>query len=340
MILQSLEELERELRKEPFPRVFLIIGPEQYQCRKAAALVRNRVLTPEMLAFDCAEFVAGETRMEEIIEAANTFPMVSKRRVVFVSAVERLEKDEKEDEKEKEEDVLLAAIPRLSPRTVLVLVAQDLDRRRKLYKTLRDEICVAEFPHLKDDRALGAWAEAFVRKEGYRISPASIKKIVRLAGTDIQNLAAELEKLILYAGDAKEVPEKAVDDLVRENRQQRIFDLTDAIGRRDRNAALKSLANLMSTGEPALVVVIMMARHCRQVLIAQEGLRRRLPAREIGSTAQIPPFKLDEFLRQARTANAAAVRGMFIKLAGIDRKLKSTPADGRTLIESLICELV
>jgi len=330
MILQSLDELESELQRGEFHPVYLILGPEQYQCDQAVSLLKS-IIELEARAFDYSEFQAGEASVDEIIKAAGTFPMVSKRRLVLVTQVDRMA--------ESDQDHLISALSALSPRSTLVLVAEDLDRRKKFYKTLREECCIAEFPKIKGV-GLERWTESFVRRQGYRISPSSIKKIVDLAGSDLQSLGMELEKLLIYTGKDTTVPEKAVDDLVRESRQQRVFDLTDAVGRRDRSGALKSLANLLSMGEHPLVVAAMMARHCRQVMIAQECLSRGTPVRDIASAAQIPPFVLDQFVRQARSADPSAIRRMFIKLAEIDRRLKSSSADGRMLLESLICALV
>jgi DNA polymerase III delta subunit len=84
----------------------------------------------------------------------------------------------------------------------------------------------------------------------------------------------------------------------------------------------------------------MMARHCRQVMIAREHLAHGSPTHEIASAAQIPPFMLDQFLRQARSTDSGTIRQMFVRLADIDRRLKSSAADGRMLIEGLICALV
>ena len=330
MILQSLDELESELQQGKFHPVYLVVGPERYQCDQALNLLKN-IVKPEARAFDYSEFQAGEASVDEIIEAAGTFPMISKRRLVLVTEVDRLA--------ESDQDLLIGSFNALSPRTTLVLFAEDLDRRKKLYKKMREECCVAEFPKFKGV-GLERWAESFVRRQGYRISPASIKKIVDLAGSDLQSLAMELEKLLIYTGKDKTVPDKAVDGLVRESRQQRVFDLTDAVGRRDRSGALKSLANLLNMGEHPLVVVAMMARHCRQVIITQECLSSGTPIRDIASAAQIPPFVLDQFVRQARSADPTAIRRMLVKLAEIDRRLKSSPADGRMLLEGLICALV
>jgi DNA polymerase III subunit delta len=331
LILQSLDELDGELSRGEFQPVYLVLGPEQYQCNQAVALLKKKMVSPETMAFDYREFEAGKDPVDEIIGAANTFPMIAKRKVVFVDQVQQF--------KDSEQDLILEAINGLPRRSTLILATEDLDHRKKFYKKIRDECCVAEFPKLKGV-ALEKWAEAYVRREGYRISSSAVSKIVDLAGSGLQNLAMELDKLLLYCGSSKTVPDSAVDDLVRESRQQSIFELIGALGRRDRSSALKSLANLLSMGEHPLVVITMMARHCRQVMIAQECLQQGKPAREIGSAAQIPPFMLELFLRQARSADSGSVRQMYVKLAEIDRRLKSSAADGRMLLESLVCALI
>jgi DNA polymerase III subunit delta len=250
---------------------------------------------------------------------------------VLVTRVEKL--------KDFEQESLLEALAQLSPRSVLLLHAEDLDHRKRFYKTLQDKYCVAEFSKLKGV-ALERWADAFLRRQGYQAPNSAIKRILELAGSDLQTLASELDKLMLYAGEQKTISGKAIEELVRASRQHGIFELIGAIGLRDRNAALKSLANLLSMGEHPLVVVAMMARHYRQILIAKEGLNQGKNAREIGSMAQIPPFLLDQFLRQARAAEDASVQEMYVRLASIDKKLKSSSLDGRMLLESLICALV
>ena len=62
-------------------------------------------------------------------------------------------------------------------------------------------------------------------------------------------LAAELEKLLLYAGEEKNISDSAVENLISGSRQQGIFELINAVGREDRNGALRSLANLLGMGE-------------------------------------------------------------------------------------------
>jgi DNA polymerase III subunit delta len=331
LIIQSLEELESDLDTRTGRSIYLILGPELFLCRRAISMLKGKGVSPESMAFDFSEFSGGEDSIDQIIEAANIFPMMSKKRMVLVNQADKF--------KDSEQESLLGSLDTLSMRSLLVLFADDLDHRKKFYKTLREKYCVAEFPKLKD-AALEKWAASFIQRQGYRCSPASIKKITELAGSDLQTMAGELEKLILFAGKDKTIPDSAVEDLISGSREQSIFELINAVGRRDRNGALRSLANLLSMGEYPLVIVTMLARYCRQVLIAKDCLDKGVNAREIGSAAQIPPFLLDQFLRQARAVELGAIQKMFIRLAEIDRKLKSTPADGRQLLENLICSYV
>jgi DNA polymerase III subunit delta len=331
VILQSLEELERELKNGLLRPVYLISGPEQYQCRAAVDMLKSSVLSAESAAFDYSEFSAGDALIDEILAAANTFPMVAERRLVLVTGVEKL--------KESEQEILLNSLKNLSSRCALILLATDLDHRKTFYRSLNEKYCAIECQKLKGI-ALEKWAETYIRQRGYGISASAIKRIVDLAGSDLQSLSVELEKLVLYAGNEKNIANSAIDDLVRSSRQHGIFELIDAISRKDRNSALKLLSNLLSMGEHPLVVVTMMARHCRQILIVKECLHQGKSNRETGTIAQIPAFILEQFIRQSRSADSTTVQEMYIRLADIDRMLKSSSADGHLLLENLICALV
>ena len=331
MIIRSLEELENDLRSHGFRPLYTVLGPEQYQCRLAVKLLKEQALSPDSVAFDYAEFAGAEAAASEIIEAAGTFPMLSKRRLVLVRDADKL--------RESEQEILMDSLGRLSPRSMLILSAEDLDRRKRFYKTLLDRSCVAEFQRLKD-AALERWAASLVAREGYRIGPASLKKVIDLVGSDLQTLATEFEKLFLYAGEQTNIPDSAIDDMVRSSRQHGIFELINSVATHDRAGSLRKLAALLEAGEQAIGVAAMMARHCRQVLIAKECLLNRSSTSEIGSLLQIKPYFLDQFLRQVRAADAVVVRQMLISLAEIDRKLKSSSGQDRALLEKLICALV
>jgi DNA polymerase-3 subunit delta len=172
-----------------------------------------------------------------------------------------------------------------------------------------------------------------------RISAQSLHKLVELAGADLQSITAEVEKLSLYAGEEKTIPDSVVDELLLTSRQRGIFELTGAIGRRDRRSALALLANLMESGEAPLGILAMIARHYRQLFMAKDLLEAGKPLSEIASAAQIPPFVVDEFMRQARNTDWQTASKTYTRLADIDNRIKSSRADPRVILEQFICSL-
>jgi len=326
----TFDNFESEAGQGRFQPVYLLLGPEAYLMRRAISLFREKVVPPEARPFNMAEFTGRIENPGEIVEAANTFPMMSPRRFVLVTDVTALPEDGL---------ALLADYARApQPKSVLVLVADEMDRRGRFYRSMAECASVIECAKLKG-AALERWTETLLAARGLRISPAARKKLVDLAGSDMISLANEVEKLILYVGTEKTVSETTIDELVESSRIHGIFELTAALGKRDGRSALRVLGNLVEFGENPLGILSMMARHFRQILIAQDLLKQGRPPAEIGRIARIPDFLLMDFLRQARGLNPKLARSMYLRLAETDLSIKSTSPDERMVLERLICSL-
>jgi DNA polymerase-3 subunit delta len=330
LILRAIEELDRQLHLHPESNIFLLTGTEEYLCRQALNLIRQRVVADEARAFDYSEFDAQESDAADIREAASTFPMISKRRLVVVVGVDKMQ--------EADERALLELLPALSQKTVLVLSAPELDRRKHLYKQLMAQACIVEFSQLKTSE-LERWAQDYIRKQGIRISSAALKEIADLAGSDLQALVNEIDKLILYAGKDKSIPDSAISLMLSASRQHRIFDLTDALGARNTRRALELLQNILDMGESPLAVVNIMARHFRQLLIVKDLWDKGTPPDQIRVALQVQAFIADRLFRQAKSIESKVAKQMYLKLADADLKFKSSRVDPRMVLESLICNL-
>ncbi len=324
----TLPELEKELARGVLRSVYLLLGPEEFLRKRALQALRSAALKPDAFALNYSEFSAKSDSVHDVVAAANTLPMISEKRVVVLSDPGSLS----------DQQALSAYLQSSSPRTVLILIAEELDRRTSFYKLLRDQTCVVEVSKLKGP-ALMRWAEDCVRSRGYRISSASLTRLVDVAGSDLLTLASEIEKILIYCEERKVIEDSAIDLLVRGSREHSIFELTDAVGKRDRKKALKLLGDLLDLGESPILVVNMLARHFRQLLIAKELQSQGCSAGEIASAAQVPGFVLNDFLLQARSMDLAAAERMYLQLAEADRRFKSSGTNERVYLERLIYSL-
>lgn len=330
MPILTYEGLKSDLAKGRLCPVYLLFGPEEHQLREAIVRIRDSSTVPETLAFNFAEFSGQDADAAMIVKSANTFPMMSRNRLVLVRDVGALPAEGLE--------TLVEYAGNPQTKTVMILATAEIDRRTVFYRRMTECACVIEFAKLKGP-ALQRWAADFLAERGFRIAPTALGKLIDFAGSDLLSLANEMEKLILYCGKEREIPLSAVDALVPASRQHGIFDLTEALGRRDRKQALRLLGNLLEGGEPPLLILSMMARHFRQVIIAKELLTEGRQPSEIRFAAQVPEFALPALLKQARAIEADLARKMYQRLAGIDRSFKSTNPDERMLLEHLVCSL-
>lgn len=331
MSVLTYEELRRDLERRSFHPVYLLLGPDEYQRRCALLDIKSALLKEGIaLDFNWEEFSGPVATPARILNSLRTLPVMSSRRAVLVTETERMEPAGYE--------ALAAYLQNPNARCMLILTGEDLDRRTSIYKALREHAQVVEFPKLKG-YALTVWVEDYVRQKGHHISSSAAQKLADLAGSDLQNLIGEIEKLLLYAGEEKTISPAALDQMVESTRQHNIFELTEALGRCDRPGALRSLASLLDSGEKPLAILGMMARHFRQVIITKEMLRAGYSTREIGQAAQIPGFVLDRFLRQARTMGPGTAERIFECIGRVDVRMKTSGSSERILLESLILEL-
>jgi DNA polymerase-3 subunit delta len=126
-----------------------------------------------------------------------------------------------------------------------------------------------------------------------------------------------------------------VDDLVAETRERTVFELTDAIGEGDLPRALVAVAALCDQRQSALGVVMMLARHMRQLAICQDAIGERASKAEIARRAGVPPFIADKLAAQARRYSPDSVVTALGKLSTADRTLKGQIQIARTLGRNL-----
>jgi DNA polymerase-3 subunit delta len=254
--------------------------------------------------------------------------MVSPYRFIVVNEFELISAEEQEK--------MLPYFEKPSARTILVLCATALDKRTTFAKHLGESVCVVDLAELKAF-ALKNWAEDYIRRQGKKISGAALERLMDLAGADMVSLANEVEKLLIYIGEEKEISASAIEQLVPSTRQHELYELTDAIGKKDRRNAIRLMANILDSGEPALRVLATLARHFRQLLIVKELLESGADQRTLMAAAQIPfPRALEGLIKAARSVDLMDLRQLCLKTAEADRRLKSSGVDQKLILESLV----
>jgi DNA polymerase-3 subunit delta len=330
------EELWRRLKGGRVEPLYLLFGPEGYLRDAAARAIADAALKGASLReFNESSFSLSSSDVQHAIAAAEQMPMMGGRRVVRITDFGKL--------READEEALVRYVTRPSETSVVIFVASDLDKRRRLSKTLLDVCMSVEFAQLKDAE-LAAWARDRLKHLGAYADERALRQIVALTGASVQQLATELEKLATAALPGGQITMETVEALVGRSRELSNFELSDHLIARDRRRALETLRKLLDDGAEPVMLIGLLASNFHRLALAKELMTRGAPEQEVFRVVNMPFNQRKEFLATARRADARELAHRIRRIAAADLAIKTSLGGGgergsRLQLEMLVCEL-
>jgi DNA polymerase III subunit delta len=179
---------------------------------------------------------------------------------------------------------LLALVePGLHSDVQFILSASVPDQRRTFFLRLSDTATTQVFD-VPDSRGGDAQLEALVAARastaGLTFDPEAMALFLLLAGDRTQQIANELEKLDLYLGsERRHVTIEDVRTMVPLTRTGVIFELGNAVGRRETRRALALVGPLLQQGETAVgLLLAAIVPKMRNLLLVGDLLERFQPS--------------------------------------------------------------
>ena len=331
MSTQTREDLRKALKAGKLDSLYLLFGAETYLRDLAARAISEAVLSDAPLReFNESSFSLANTDVQQAIAAAEQLPMMAQRRVVRVTEFSRL--------READEEALMRYLARPAQSSVVIFIADDLDKRRKLSKTLLDACTSVEFAPLADAE-LATWAKSRLRELKAEMDERSLHQLIALVGSDVRTLSNELEKLATAALPSRLISMELIDTLVGRSRVLSNFELTDHLIARNRRRALQTLRRLLDDGAEPVMLIGLIAGNYHRLALAKELMTRGAAKEEVFRLVAMPFSKREEFLATARRTEAAQLARSIERIAAADLAIKTSQATPRLQLELLVCEL-
>lgn len=317
--------------------VYLVMSKESFESKTAIASIADQVLAGlvkngENLCF----FNADEVDGKEILEELQAFSFLAPKRVIVIAQAEKLSKVY--------QDRLRAYISNPNKAVCLVLEAATLNRATGFYKDAEKYGVILDVPEEKPwekEKSLQAWVIELLRKEGKEIDLPTVSKLVKLLGVDQSTLYQELEKLICYVGDRKTITLADISSVCVKITQENVWQLSEAIFRRDPAEALRMTKNILDEGTP----LILLLRQIRSQLQTDYQVCCML---ECGKTpqdisAQFPYMRgvvLNKHLQQAQAYGMQRFKSGLLAVDETELLAKNSSGEPEWLAERLIFKLV
>lgn len=327
MATWDLRRLQMHLQKHQLLPVYLLVGEEPFLVEEALSGIKGVALDGGASDFNSDTFFAADDDAVKIRDTVEMLPMMSPRRLVLVRGVHQF--------KDGEWESLYPVLQNPVDTSVLVLIAEKMDRRKKHYKMLESVGAVVELPRPYDNQ-LSPWIEYIASKLELKVTREASALLRQLIGASLTELYREMTKIRDFLGDQKVVEADVVLNVVSRSRSDSVFDLTNAIGRKDRAGALHSLAQILNQGQNEVGTLSMIARHFRILGQVRDGIKKGTPASQIAVKAGIPQFFLKDYQEQAKLWSDDKIGRAVHALKETDKALKSSPISSHIWLENFI----
>ena len=321
------EDLDKAIGRGEISPVYYFCGNEPYLVERGVKRLLAKIVDPDFQDFNSTLFYGNECKGGEIVEVAQTLPMFATWRVVHVKRSGDLSAAAL--------DILTEYLTKPSPTTCLVFQGEKIDQRKKFFQEMKKRGELVEYKRPYENQLL-----PFIKEEaagfGKRIEPSAVDFLVFQAGSNLQELVSQLEKVALYAGGRELITLADVRAVVSDTKVDSVFDLANALGEKNLGKALRHLQTILRDGEAPLMVLAMITRHFRQLWKVRELLDKKTPSQEVGSLAGINPYFLKGVLAQAKNFRIAELYRVFERLYETDLALKSGGGKPAGLMERLL----
>ncbi len=347
------EQFLARLGKDRPAPAYLFLGQEGYQRKICKEALIRRVL-PDGTGDGLTQTDLENSSLSEVLDDARSLSLFSSDRLIWVCSAEmalprRMAAAGEEEESGKPgESGLADYLKHATPGTVLVFECSrydfagddrtKLERVEKYYSAVP---VVVEFRHFTPESSRFL-AQQLAKQHGLKLAGAELAALLDAVAGDANRLASEIEKLALFVGSERPVTLDDLRTLVPNAAQSTIFALVNALGKRDRAGALKSLDILVREGEYLPLALTFLSTQFRLALAAKEA--------KVSSPQQAQAFftKMGVRIWRDRAEQVTSTAGMFTRehlatavalIYETDKKFRDGYKEERVIMETLVLAL-
>ncbi|MEW6408451.1 MAG: DNA polymerase III subunit delta [Patescibacteria group bacterium] len=317
--------------------LIFLYGEDSYSSRQKLGQIKEKAKKADPQSLNIAILEGEKTEFDQIKKAIETAPFLARTRLVIL---ENTILFGKKNLKEKLAEFLK---DNKIPKTSIVIFWERGTPEKKdlLFKILLKKADQSEDFVLFFGFQLNYWIKEEVKNQGGKIDQEAAGLLAAYVGSNLWQMACEIEKLILYKKNDKLsiIKKDDVEKLVVAQLDTRIFNFIDAISAKNKKRALTLLHSQLAAGESEIYLLAMITYQFRNMILVLDLMSRGANQFQISKEAKIHPYVVKKITWNINKFNILRLREIYKKLLKIDINLKRTIQSPALSLDMLVCEL-
>ena len=221
--------------------------------------------------------------------------------------------------------------------SVVIIFVEDEVEKNELYKVIEKNGIVHEFAKLKLPEIVKK-LKAICNAYKVNVDEPTLRYFVESCGTNMQDLINEIRKQIEYAGQGGTITTKSRDLLAIKQLDSVIFDLTDNLGKRNIEQALKVLKNLIYAKEPIQKILITLYNHFKKLYFTKLAINGN---KNVAQSLNLKPnqtFLVSKYTMQSKYFKENELREILQEFINLDYNSKIGNIDAYLGLETILCK--
>lgn len=250
-------EFLRIFPEQPPQSVYYIIGSDVFLRNLVFQKIKDRFCQREWEDFDFSLFYGDNANPFEILEHLEMSPFLAKRRLIAIKAFDMFSADKQK---------IIAEYTKKPYKTsVLIIMAEKSDARLLANKILAEHSLQISCRPPYSVQDVENWLFHETKSRGMILDKNSLRIFAESIEPDYQIASMELEKLIIYTKNKKNISQQDIEESVGKSKTVNVFNLQNALGEKNLKEAIILLEKLNESNSAAVYIVMMLTRFFLQI---------------------------------------------------------------------------
>ena len=314
-----LSDYEHEMtliRSGKLKPVYFLYGNDYYLRDVAIQNVRKS-MTQQGLSYDYSYYNAAELDANELQNLLFGTSLFQSNRCSVINNVKGLLPSARK--------IMNNYLKQPEVSNVLNLTAEEVDGRNAFYKRIQVAATVM-MTNSPFESEIPGWIRQYTSKLNRIIDVNAINELIRYVGSDMGKLSNEIDKVHIYLPEDHAITRDDIRKVSGYSKTHSMDQLLEAIGQRNKSAAVIICKNLIENGISDVYLIIALYQYIWKLILLKD--QRLINSSDLSKQVRVyRPKQLEQLKYTASRFSLTQLRKAVKSLVEADRRVKTSSCD-------------